>query len=112
MDGSEWAERIIVVDAYLKAQYALMHSATSGEVEAEILRQLDDVRRRRVAFTQFSPSIFQEASRFSTTAVEEAIADLQAKNREAAKAEREARREARNKSKKEAKSSNNYYWWF
>ena len=37
----------------------------------------------------------------------EAIADLQAKNREAAKAEREARREARNKSKKEAKSSNN-----
>ena len=36
----------------------------------------------------------------------EAIADLQAKNREAAKAEREARREARNKSKKEAKSSN------
>ena len=37
----------------------------------------------------------------------EAIADLQAKNREAAKAEREARREARNKSKKESKSSNN-----
>jgi len=37
----------------------------------------------------------------------EAIADLQAKNREAAKAEREARREARNKSKKDAKSSNN-----
>ena len=37
----------------------------------------------------------------------EAIADLQAKKREAAKAEREARREARNKSKKEAKSSNN-----
>jgi transcription termination factor Rho len=37
----------------------------------------------------------------------EAIADLQAKNREAAKAEREARREARNKNKKEAKSSNN-----
>ena len=37
----------------------------------------------------------------------EAIADLQAKNREAAKAEREARREARNKSKKEAKSSHN-----
>lgn len=36
-----------------------------------------------------------------------AIADLQAKNREAAKAEREARREARNKSKKEAKSSHN-----
>jgi transcription termination factor Rho len=34
-------------------------------------------------------------------------ADLQASNREAAKAEREARREARNKNKKEAKSSNN-----
>ena len=77
MDRSEWAERIIVVDAYLKAQYALMHAATSGEVDAEILRKLDDVRRRRIAFTQFPPSIFQEASRFSTTAVEEAIVFLE-----------------------------------
>ena len=77
MAGSEWAERIVVVDAYLKAQYALMHAATSGEVDAEILCKLDDVRRRRIAFTQFPPSIFQEASRFSTTAVEEAIVFLE-----------------------------------
>ena len=77
MAGSEWAERIVVVDAYLKAQYALMHAATSGDVDAEILCKLDDVRRRRIAFTQFPPSIFQEASRFSTTAVEEAIVFLE-----------------------------------
>ena len=47
------------------------------------------------------------AAKMKKDALVEAIADLQAKNREAAKAEREARREARNKNKKEAKSSNN-----
>lgn len=77
MAGSEWAERIVVVDAYLKAQYALMHAATGGEADTDILCKLDDVRRRRIAFTQFPPSIFQEASRFSTTAVEEAIIFLE-----------------------------------
>jgi transcription termination factor Rho len=46
------------------------------------------------------------AAKMKKDALVEAIADLQAKNREAAKAEREARREARNKSKKEAKPSN------
>ena len=45
------------------------------------------------------------AAKMKKDALVEAIADLQAKNREAAKAEREARREARNKSKKEAKPS-------
>jgi hypothetical protein len=77
MAGSEWTERIVVVDAYLKAQYALMQVATGGEADTEILCKLDDVRRRRIAFTQFPPSIFQEASRFSTTAVEEAIVFLE-----------------------------------
>ena len=77
MAGSEWAERVVVVDIYLRAQYALMHAATSGEVDAEILLKLDEVRRRRVAFTKFPPSIFQEASRFSATAVEEAIVFLE-----------------------------------
>ena len=47
------------------------------------------------------------AAKMKKDALVEAIADLQAKNREAAKAEREARREARNKSKKESKSTNN-----
>ena len=47
------------------------------------------------------------AAKMKKDALVEAIADLQAKNREAAKAEREARREARNKNKKEAKVSNN-----
>ncbi len=47
------------------------------------------------------------AAKMKKDALVEAIADLQAKNREAAKAEREARREARNKSKKEAKPSSN-----
>ena len=47
------------------------------------------------------------AAKMKKDALVEAIADLQAKNREAAKAEREARREARNKSKKESKPSNN-----
>jgi len=61
------------------------------------------------------------AAKMKKDALVEAIADLQASNREAAKAEREARREARkaakaerearrearNKNKKEAKSSNN-----
>jgi len=75
--GSEWAERIVVVDVYLRAQYALMHAATSGDIDSEILRNLDEIRRRRVAFTQFPPSIFQEASRFSATAVEEAIVFLE-----------------------------------
>ena len=64
MAGSEWTERIVVVDAYLRAQYALMQAATDGEADTEILCKLDDVRRRRIAFTQFPPSIFQEASRF------------------------------------------------
>ncbi len=77
MAGSEWAERIVVVDVYLRAQYALMHAATSGDIDSEILRNLDEVRRRRVAFTQFPPRIFQEASRFSATAVEEAIVFLE-----------------------------------
>lgn len=77
MAGSEWAERIVVVDVYLRAQYALMHAATSGDIDSEILRNLDEIRRRRVAFTQFPPSIFQEASRFSATAVEEAIVFLE-----------------------------------
>ena len=77
MTVSEWAERIIVVDEYLAAQYSLMHSATGGETSAEVLRKLDDVRRRRIAFTQFPPSVFQEASRFSETAVEEAIVFLE-----------------------------------
>ena len=43
------------------------------------------------------------ASKMKKDALVEAIADLQAKNREAAKAEREARREARNSRKKESK---------
>ena len=43
------------------------------------------------------------AAKMKKDVLVEAIADLQAKNREAAKAEREARREARNKSKKESK---------
>ena len=47
------------------------------------------------------------AAKMKKDALVEAIADLQAKNREAAKAEREARREARNNRKKEGKSSNN-----
>ena len=77
MAGSEWTERIIVVDEYLKSQYALMHAATSGESDSDILRKLDSVRKRRISFTQFPPSIFQEASRFSATAVEEAIVFLE-----------------------------------
>ncbi len=77
MAGSEWAERIVVIEEYLKSQYALMHAATNGANDFEILRNLDEVRRRRVAFTQFPPSIFQEASRFSATAVEEAIVFLE-----------------------------------
>ena len=44
------------------------------------------------------------AAKMKKDALVEAIADLQAKNREAAKAEREARREARNKNKKEARA--------
>ena len=47
------------------------------------------------------------AAKMKKDALVEAIADLQAKNREAAKAEREARREARNNRKKESKPSNN-----
>ena len=47
------------------------------------------------------------AAKMKKDALVEAIADLQAKNREAAKAERDARREARNNRKKEGKSSNN-----
>ncbi len=43
------------------------------------------------------------AAKMKKDALVEAIADLQAKNREAAKAEREARREARNTRKKESK---------
>ena len=43
------------------------------------------------------------ATKMKKDALVEAIADLQAKNREAAKAEREARREARNSRKKESK---------
>ena len=43
------------------------------------------------------------AAKMKKDALVEAIADLQAKNREAAKAEREARREARNSRKKESK---------
>ena len=43
------------------------------------------------------------AAKMKKDALVEAIADLQAKNREAAKAEREARREARNNRKKEVK---------
>ena len=43
------------------------------------------------------------ATKMKKDALVEAIADLQAKNREAAKAEREARREARNNRKKESK---------
>ena len=43
------------------------------------------------------------AAKMKKDALVEAIADLQAKNRDAAKAEREARREARNSRKKEAK---------
>ena len=77
MAGSEWTERIVVVDEYLKSQYALMHAATSGESDSDILRKLDSVRKRRISFTQFPPSIFQEASRFSATAVEEAIVFLE-----------------------------------
>jgi len=47
------------------------------------------------------------AAKMKKDALVEAIADLQAKNREAAKAEREARREARNNRKKDSKPSNN-----
>ena len=47
------------------------------------------------------------AAKMKKDALVEAIADLQAKNREAAKAEREARREARNTRKKESKPISN-----
>jgi transcription termination factor Rho len=47
------------------------------------------------------------AAKMKKDALVEAIADLQAKNREAAKAEREARREARNNRKKESTPTNN-----
>ena len=47
------------------------------------------------------------AAKMKKDALVEAIADLQAKNREAAKAEREARREARNSRKKESKPAAN-----
>ena len=47
------------------------------------------------------------ATKMKKDALVEAIADLQAKNREAAKAEREARRDARNNRKKESKPSKN-----
>ena len=47
------------------------------------------------------------AAKMKKDALVEAIADLQAKNREAAKAEREARREARNSRKKESKPAVN-----
>ena len=47
------------------------------------------------------------AAKMKKDALVEAIADLQAKNRDAAKAEREARREARNNRKKDSKPSNN-----
>ncbi|MSY36327.1 MAG: transcription termination factor Rho, partial [Actinobacteria bacterium] len=47
------------------------------------------------------------AAKMKKDALVEAIADLQAKNREAAKAEREARREARNNRKKEVKPAAN-----
>jgi len=47
------------------------------------------------------------ATKMKKDALVEAIADLQAKNREAAKAEREARRDARNNRKKESKPTSN-----
>jgi transcription termination factor Rho len=47
------------------------------------------------------------AAKMKKDSLVEAIADLQAKNREAAKAEREARREARNNRKKESKPASN-----
>ena len=47
------------------------------------------------------------AAKMKKDALVEAIADLQAKNRDAAKAEREARREARNNRKKDSKPANN-----
>lgn len=47
------------------------------------------------------------AAKLKKAALVDAIADLQAKNREAAKAEREARREARNSRKKESKTNAN-----
>ena len=47
------------------------------------------------------------ATKMKKDALVEAIADLQAKNREAAKAEREARRDARNNRKKESKPTKN-----
>ena len=47
------------------------------------------------------------ATKMKKDALVEAIADLQAKNREAAKAEREVRREARNSRKKESKPAFN-----
>jgi transcription termination factor Rho len=47
------------------------------------------------------------AAKMKKDALVEAIADLQAKNREAAKAEREARREARNNRKKDSKPAQN-----
>jgi len=77
MAGSEWTERIIVVDRYLDAQYALMHAATGGEPAAIITPRLDAVRRLRVAFTQFPPNIFEEAVKFSSEAVNEAIVFLE-----------------------------------
>ena len=48
------------------------------------------------------------AAKLKKDALVEAIADLQAKNREAAKAEREARREARNTRKKDSKPAANH----
>ena len=47
------------------------------------------------------------ATKMKKGALVDAIADLQAKNRDAAKAEREARREARNSRKKESKPAAN-----
>ena len=47
------------------------------------------------------------AAKMKKDALVDAIADLQAKNRDAAKAEREARREARNSRKKDSKPTNN-----
>ena len=77
MSASEWANRVEVVERYLDAQYELMHAATSGEQQSIITPRLDAVRRARVAFTRFPPSIFDEAAQFSAKAVDEAIVFLE-----------------------------------